>query len=60
MFFFFSDLFIADLTCVQGNAEKLPFEDNTFDVYTIAFGIRNVVHIDQVSFVFNNKHALIF
>ncbi|MGI9514910.1 MAG: bifunctional demethylmenaquinone methyltransferase/2-methoxy-6-polyprenyl-1,4-benzoquinol methylase UbiE [Anderseniella sp.] len=30
-----------------GNAEKLAFPDNTFDAYTIAFGIRNVTHIDQ-------------
>ncbi|GAA0696934.1 bifunctional demethylmenaquinone methyltransferase/2-methoxy-6-polyprenyl-1,4-benzoquinol methylase UbiE [Marinobacterium maritimum] len=27
---------------VQANAECLPFEDNTFDVITIAFGLRNV------------------
>lgn len=31
---------------VQGNAEKLPFEDNQFDVCTIAFGLRNVARID--------------
>lgn len=31
----------------EANAEKLPFEDNTFDIYTIAFGLRNVTHIDQ-------------
>ncbi|KNC86299.1 hypothetical protein SARC_01561 [Sphaeroforma arctica JP610] len=36
-----------NLNWVAGNAEKLPFEDNTFDAYTIAFGIRNVTHIDQ-------------
>ena len=34
------------LTFVQGNAEALPFEDSRFDAYTIAFGIRNVTHID--------------
>ena len=28
------------------NAEKLPFDDRTFDAYTIAFGIRNVPRID--------------
>jgi demethylmenaquinone methyltransferase/2-methoxy-6-polyprenyl-1,4-benzoquinol methylase len=28
------------------NAEALPFPDKTFDAYTIAFGIRNVTHID--------------
>jgi len=27
---------------VQANAECLPFEDDTFDVITIAFGLRNV------------------
>ena len=27
--------------------KKLPFNDNSFDVYTIAFGIRNVVDINQ-------------
>ena len=30
-----------------GNAESLPFPDSHFDAYTIAFGIRNVTHIDQ-------------
>ena len=32
---------------MQGNAEELPFEDATFDAYTIAFCIRNVTHIDR-------------
>lgn len=31
---------------ITGNAESLPFEDNSFDVYTIAFGLRNVTRID--------------
>jgi demethylmenaquinone methyltransferase/2-methoxy-6-polyprenyl-1,4-benzoquinol methylase len=30
-----------------GNAESLPFSDQTFDAYTIAFGIRNVTDIDK-------------
>ncbi|MEY8880377.1 bifunctional demethylmenaquinone methyltransferase/2-methoxy-6-polyprenyl-1,4-benzoquinol methylase UbiE [Donghicola sp. XS_ASV15] len=30
------------LDWVVGDAMKLPFEANTFDVYTISFGIRNV------------------
>ena len=30
------------LDWVVGDAMKLPFADNTFDVYTISFGIRNV------------------
>lgn len=34
------------LTFVQGNAEALPFPAKSFDAYTIAFGIRNVTHID--------------
>jgi demethylmenaquinone methyltransferase/2-methoxy-6-polyprenyl-1,4-benzoquinol methylase len=29
------------------NAEALPFQDKSFDGYTIAFGIRNVTHIDR-------------
>jgi demethylmenaquinone methyltransferase/2-methoxy-6-polyprenyl-1,4-benzoquinol methylase len=29
------------------NAEKLPFENNYFDYYTISFGIRNVENIDK-------------
>jgi demethylmenaquinone methyltransferase/2-methoxy-6-polyprenyl-1,4-benzoquinol methylase len=29
------------------NAEVLSFEDSSFDAYTIAFGIRNVTHIDK-------------
>ncbi len=30
-----------------GNAESLAFPDKSFDGYTIAFGIRNVTHIDK-------------
>ncbi len=32
----------AGLSFVEGNAEALPFDDASFDSYTIAFGIRNV------------------
>jgi demethylmenaquinone methyltransferase/2-methoxy-6-polyprenyl-1,4-benzoquinol methylase len=32
---------------ITGNAEDLPFEDNSFDVYTISFGLRNVTRIDN-------------
>jgi demethylmenaquinone methyltransferase/2-methoxy-6-polyprenyl-1,4-benzoquinol methylase len=31
---------------VEANAEALPFDEGTFDAYTIAFGIRNVPRID--------------
>src|SRR5881227_994591 len=32
---------------VTGNAEDLPFPANSFDAYTITFGIRNVPRIDR-------------
>jgi demethylmenaquinone methyltransferase / 2-methoxy-6-polyprenyl-1,4-benzoquinol methylase len=35
------------ITLVEGNAEALAFPDKSFDAYTIAFGIRNVTHIDK-------------
>lgn len=31
----------------EGNAQYLPFEDNSFDIYTIAFGLRNVTDVDM-------------
>ncbi|XP_035690744.1 ubiquinone/menaquinone biosynthesis C-methyltransferase UbiE-like isoform X1 [Branchiostoma floridae] len=37
-----------DVVWVTGNAEELPFPDNSVDAYTIAFGIRNVTHIEKV------------
>ena len=36
---------VIDWTC--GNAEALPFSDMSVDAYTIAFGLRNVTHIDR-------------
>ncbi len=36
----------GQLSFIEGNAEALPFPDNYFDAYTIAFGIRNVPRID--------------
>jgi demethylmenaquinone methyltransferase/2-methoxy-6-polyprenyl-1,4-benzoquinol methylase len=32
---------------IEANAESLPFADNTFDAYTVAFGIRNVPRMDH-------------
>lgn len=33
------------LAFVRGNAEVLPFASNSFDAYTIAFGMRNLTHM---------------
>jgi demethylmenaquinone methyltransferase/2-methoxy-6-polyprenyl-1,4-benzoquinol methylase len=38
--------FGESISFVAANAEALPFPDNHFDAYTIAFGIRNVPRID--------------
>jgi demethylmenaquinone methyltransferase / 2-methoxy-6-polyprenyl-1,4-benzoquinol methylase len=38
---------IEGLHWAQENAEELSFPSATFDAYTIAFGIRNVTHIDK-------------
>lgn len=36
------------LSFVEGNAQDLhQFEDNSFDLYTIAFGLRNVTDVDK-------------
>ncbi|XP_077416835.1 2-methoxy-6-polyprenyl-1,4-benzoquinol methylase, mitochondrial [Vanacampus margaritifer] len=38
---------LADgVSWVVGDAEELPFDDNQFDIYTIAFGLRNVTHVE--------------
>ena len=41
------DGLLGRLNFTVGNAETLAFPDRTFDGYTIAFGIRNVTHIDR-------------
>ncbi|KAK1369920.1 2-methoxy-6-polyprenyl-1,4-benzoquinol methylase, mitochondrial [Heracleum sosnowskyi] len=38
----------GSLVWVEGDAEALNFEDGSIDGYTIAFGIRNVTHIEKV------------
>ena len=38
---------VQNIEYVQANAEHLPFEENTFDIVTIAFGLRNVTNKDQ-------------
>ena len=37
-----NDGLVSNTRCVQVNAEKIPFADNTFDCVTIGFGLRNV------------------
>lgn len=37
----------ADIARVCGDAESLPIETGSQDVYTIAFGIRNVTHLNR-------------
>lgn len=32
---------------MQGDSENLPFEDNTFDAVTVAFGVRNFENMDK-------------
>lgn len=38
---------IGGLSWSEQDAETLSFDDKCFDAYTIAFGIRNVTHIDR-------------
>ncbi|XP_022187199.1 2-methoxy-6-polyprenyl-1,4-benzoquinol methylase, mitochondrial [Nilaparvata lugens] len=37
-----------DINWLHADAENLPIDDDTYSAYTIAFGIRNVTHIDKV------------
>ena len=38
---------LKNLEFVLANAEALPFADNSFDLITMAFGLRNVTHQDK-------------
>jgi demethylmenaquinone methyltransferase/2-methoxy-6-polyprenyl-1,4-benzoquinol methylase len=38
----------TNIAWVCGDAEELPIEDASQDAYTIAFGIRNTTHLDDV------------
>jgi demethylmenaquinone methyltransferase/2-methoxy-6-polyprenyl-1,4-benzoquinol methylase len=42
-----ADKMAERLDWVVGDAMALPFPDNTFDVYTISFGIRNVTRVQD-------------
>lgn len=45
---------------VCGDAQKLPFDDDEFDCYTIAFGIRNVVDVQKVRDGGSQSHTRLF
>ncbi len=38
---------LKGLSWICGDAAEIPFKDNTFDAYTISFGLRNVTEIDK-------------
>ncbi|CAL1534327.1 unnamed protein product [Lymnaea stagnalis] len=40
--------YTSGISWLRGNAEMLSLPDNTFDAYTIAFGIRNCTHVQKV------------
>ncbi|MBI5328229.1 MAG: bifunctional demethylmenaquinone methyltransferase/2-methoxy-6-polyprenyl-1,4-benzoquinol methylase UbiE [Deltaproteobacteria bacterium] len=39
--------FLKNIQYVQGNAEDISFEDNTFNCATVGFGIRNVTYLEK-------------
>ncbi|MFQ5328735.1 MAG: bifunctional demethylmenaquinone methyltransferase/2-methoxy-6-polyprenyl-1,4-benzoquinol methylase UbiE [Thermodesulfobacteriota bacterium] len=39
--------FLKNISYIQGDAEEIGFDDNTFHCATIGFGIRNVTHIER-------------
>jgi len=39
--------YLSGIEWIAGNAEDLPLESMSVDAYTIAFGLRNVTHIDR-------------
>lgn len=38
---------LSGIEWITGNAEELPIANNSVDIYSIAFGLRNVTHIDK-------------
>jgi demethylmenaquinone methyltransferase/2-methoxy-6-polyprenyl-1,4-benzoquinol methylase len=38
---------VSGIEWITGNAEELPLPDGSVDIYSIAYGLRNVTHIDQ-------------
>jgi demethylmenaquinone methyltransferase/2-methoxy-6-polyprenyl-1,4-benzoquinol methylase len=39
--------YLSGFEWVEGNAESLPFDDRSYHLYSISFGLRNVVKIDD-------------
>lgn len=39
--------YLKNIRYVQGDAEAISFDDNTFHAATVGFGIRNVTHLDK-------------
>ncbi len=37
----------AKIEMIQGDSENLPFEDNSFDAITVAFGVRNFENLEK-------------
>jgi demethylmenaquinone methyltransferase / 2-methoxy-6-polyprenyl-1,4-benzoquinol methylase len=35
------------ITLIQGDSEALPFDDATYDLVTVAFGVRNFEHLEK-------------
>ena len=38
---------LLNINWIKARAEKLPVKDNTYDYYSISYGIRNVTDIDK-------------
>lgn len=39
--------FTQQIQLDEGDSENLPFQDNTFDAITVAFGVRNFEHLEK-------------
>lgn len=39
--------FDVEIEMIQGDSENLPFEDNSFDAITVAFGVRNFENLEK-------------
>ena len=50
-YLWYNTLHFPGVSWLKGNAECLPVADNSYDAYTIAFGIRNTTHINKVNLI---------